>query len=235
MNLWVYAVAWNEEKRLPRFLSHYQPLAERITIWDNCSDDSTKEICQSAGCVVQSFDTGEGYAEHRRQEIRNQCWKEAKGEANWVVVCDVDEILWHPNGLLEYLKECQNTNISLPRVEGWHMITETDGAKDGVYDVSSFDKQIVFDPNAIEEINFAPGSHGCMPEGWVTRSPNTQLKLLHYSGFDDPEWLWNRYQAVRSRRKPEDQTAMRGVHYDWSRERFDARIKHLKMNAIKVR
>ena len=44
MKIRVYTVAWNEEKILPHFLRHYARFADRIVVYDNGSNDRTRDI-----------------------------------------------------------------------------------------------------------------------------------------------------------------------------------------------
>ncbi len=102
-------------------------------------------------------------------------------------MCNVDEHIYHPDlrGLLE---RCQKDGVTLVSTKGYQMIAdkfpETEGC---LYETvrrglrwGQMDKTLIFDPNAIEEINYGPGRHRAMPQGCICEYPGTDVKLLHY-------------------------------------------------------
>src|ERR1700722_20355846 len=44
LRIHVYSICWNERRMIEYFLRHYETFAERIVIYDDDSDDGTKEI-----------------------------------------------------------------------------------------------------------------------------------------------------------------------------------------------
>lgn len=96
---------------LPHFLKHYD-FVDRIVVYDNQSDDGSLEILKSAAKVeVRSFDTGGEHHEGKMDDIRREVWRESRGQADFVIVCDADEFLYHPDlpALLDEIKKCGAT------------------------------------------------------------------------------------------------------------------------------
>lgn len=133
--------------------------------------------------------------------IKNNCWK--KSDAHYVIVCDMDELLQLPPGFLEQNPATLHTN-TLPMVIGYNMISDgftndysrpiTDQIRTGVR-AFHFDKQIIFSPQQISEIDYTPGAHQCMPAGHCTTSKKYELKLLHYKylGKNYVRYRYNMY------------------------------------------
>ena len=116
----LYAACWNDVRVLPFFFRHYDSLIQRYVIFDDGSTDGSLDLLRA----------------HPRVEIRrfawthpdsfvlselahyDQCWKESRGQADWVIVTDVDEHLYHPR-LAEYLQSCREQGVTVvpaPRV-----------------------------------------------------------------------------------------------------------------------
>jgi glycosyltransferase involved in cell wall biosynthesis len=206
MNIDVYALCWNEERFLPYFLRHYSSIASRVTIFDNESTDRSVEIIQSfPNTRVLSYASGGELREDIRRDYKNECWKESKSRADWVIVVDIDEIVYHPR-LHEYLATCSLRGITLPWTVGYEMATDRfpmtrgqiyDEVIDGVHD-PWYSKPVVFDPNALDDINYEPGAHRCAPTGRVAEERSADLKLLHYR-FLGLEYVQARFAAMRDR------------------------------------
>ncbi len=144
------------------------------------STDNSYSIMKEAGINVITFDTNGMYSESTQVNIRNTCWKNS--DADWVMICDTDEFLYHPN-FLNYL---ENTKNNLIFGRGYEMMSEKLPTTDdqifeelkygyptdefNSYNVypnwkSNYSKGVLFRPSQIEEINYGPGSHYCSPVG----------------------------------------------------------------------
>lgn len=191
MRIHVYTVCHNEEILLPYFLRHYGSFAERVIVFDGESTDQSREIISShpRACLVRSsenpFDNGLQFSEQALMDIRNNAYKGSRGKADWIIVCDVDEFVYHP-GILELLANYSENGITLPKVQGFEMVSTAPPSGAGqIYDQIRFgfeaplySKHAVFHPDM--EINYDYGCHKCSPAGNVKESPQVELKLLHY-------------------------------------------------------
>jgi len=95
MNIDVYSICYNEETILPYFIRYCKTFARNISVYDNMSTDNSYSIMKEAGINVITFDTNGIYSESTQVNIRNTCWKNS--DADWVMICDTDEFLYHPN------------------------------------------------------------------------------------------------------------------------------------------
>ena len=124
MKLHVYTVCWNEEELLPFFFKHYERFADKIVAYDNMSDDSTPEILGAHPlCERRAFDTGGKVRDDLLLKVKNNAWKESRGEADWVIVCDADEFIFHPD-LVGYLDSCRERDITIPQPTGFSMVCD---------------------------------------------------------------------------------------------------------------
>lgn len=204
MTVDVFTFAWNEAAFLPYFLRHYQTFARSITLHDNGSTDGTDRLAREAGCRVVTNDTGGRIDNERLAYLKNTCWKGS--DADWVVVCDCDELLYARDVVGE-LAKYRAAGEAVPTPVGYEMLADQFPTTAGqVYDEVRhgfpdplYAKAVVFDPR-IAEIGYGLGAHGCDPVGAVPLRAST-LKLLHfrYLGIDHLAAKWARY---RPRVKP---------------------------------
>ena len=188
MKIHVYTMCWNEEDLLPFFLKHYERFADKIVAYDNMSSDRTPQILDAHPlCERRTLDTGEQIRDDLLLKFKNNAWKESRGQADWVIVCDADEFIFHPD-LPAYLNSCKQRAITIPHPTGFSMVSDSwpepsrqiwEQVKEGRPDLF-FSKKAVFDPDAIREINYKPGAHLSYPEGRIKEERDPNLKLLHY-------------------------------------------------------
>lgn len=216
MKIDVFTTCYNEEIILPYFLKHYKEFANNITIYDNMSTDNSLSIMKDFGVNVIPFETHNMFEEQVLIDIRNSCWKNS--DADWVIVCDTDELIYHKN-LVGFLSE---TNLTHVVTEGYEMMSEvlptTEGQiyeelKMGFFKVD-YSKPCLFKPKEIVNINFSPGSHTASPTGNVISSNDTGIKLLHYK-YLNREVLINKYAHYKIRQSPGMINAGWGNYQQW--------------------
>lgn len=216
-----YAVCWNEENMLPFMFDYYEKFTDRFIIYDNHSNDSTEEIVKSKkNTTIIKFET-EGFNDNVHNDIKNNCWKKSRGKADFVVVCDLDEFIYHQD-MQQTLKEMGEGRYSIVKPFGYNMYSSqfpcyengrliTQQVKRGVR-APMFDKCILFDPHAIVEINFKPGAHECHPCGRVKVYRQEDVKLLHYK-YLDLEQLIARNRLYAARLSKENMESNFGTEY----------------------
>jgi len=204
----LYTVCWNEERIAPYFMDYYRQFVDAFYIYDNMSSDSTVErLSRYKNVTVIPFDTKETFDEASLLQIRNNAWKQSRGIADFVIVCDMDEFLYHPE-LMSLLYLLKRHSFTLVKPSGYNMISEHLPESDGVQTITqliktgidaqkNYSKSILFSP-ILEEINFSPGSHKCAPVGQVKQFQSSQLKLLHYK-FVDRELILQKTRECQAR------------------------------------
>lgn len=207
---------------LPHFLQYYSSFAEKITVYDNFSTDDSLEICSRFSKVhTKSYFTNNQIRDDIYLQIKNNAWKQSRGKADFVVVCDVDEWLYHPD-LIAVLQQAKAGAVTAFQAIGYNMISSfTPGAEHSLLrDIRSgvrapsFDKMIIFDPNKIEEINYEAGAHTALPVGEL-RIDRTSLRLLHYK-YMGLDYLVDRYRQMGERLSRHNKKFKLGHHYLFS-------------------
>lgn len=216
-----YAVCWNEEAMLPFMFDYYEQFVDRFTIYDNYSDDNSKNIIRShPNTEIIPFRT-DGFNDTVHNDIKNNCWKQSRGKADYVIVCDTDEFIYHCD-IHQAITQLKCDKYSIVKPYGYNMYSTnypvydsqhllTDQVKRGIR-VPMFDKCILFDPHAIVEINYKPGAHECHPWGRVKKYRNEDIKLLHYKNIG-LEQLLERNRAYASRLSKENTEKGYGAEY----------------------
>lgn len=221
MKVHVYTLCWNEEIILPYFLKHYETIAEKIIVYDNMSTDSSLDILKAHPKVeMRSFSSNNEFRDDMHRDIKNNCWKEARGKADWVIVVDTDEFIYHVD-LYGFFKNHLLKGTTLFKPKGYMMVSEklptTKGMiyeeiKTGVPQEFS-SKPVVFNPNKIEEINFSAGAHSCEPTGEVNLYESSgDLKLLHYKVLS-LDYLLTRSRQCKERLSDINKQNNWGIHY----------------------
>lgn len=224
MKIELYTMVWNEENRILQYLDWYTPLVDSIIIMDNYSTDRTVEIAKKAGCKVISVGIEGRHDELIELGIKENCWKNS--DADWVIVVDVDEFLYHPN--LRNLLE--STEATIIRPYGYLMISEDylpfKEVRMGTKEDSA--KVVCFRPDSIIRMNWGPGCHNCYPEGSIHFLTGPAIKLLHFFYIGRNEFKEKRKRrSIRSSER--DRELGWGFHYRMSDEDMDKEFEeHLK-------
>jgi glycosyl transferase family 2 len=219
MRIDLYASCWNEERIIPFFLRHYEPIVDRIIIFDDGSTDRSRELLAASPKVeLRRLKKGESYILMQMREM-SQCWKESRGRADWAIVCDIDEHIYHHHDLRAYLKWCRAEGVTILKPVGIDMVSADFPASDALLSetvrlgvrLPLLDKKAVFDPSKIDEINYGAGRHAATPVGHLIFPPKPEIKLLHYKalGFN---YLLDRTQQLGKRKTSFDLERGWGLH-----------------------
>jgi hypothetical protein len=230
----LYALCWNEERLLPFFFRHYDPFVTRYFIFDHDSTDRSRQILKSHPHVtLGKFEVrGDSYVSSAC-DFYDHAWKESRGGADWVVICNIDEHLEHPDfaGLFD---RARKNGATIFGSDGFEMITagfpkETAPLRQQTrrgWRSEVLDKASIFNPNAIREIDYMTGRHDCTPQGCVVWA-GERVRLLHYKylGLD---YLQQRMAELGARRLAGDIRENLAHHYDTTTAQL-AEIYRLKI------
>ena len=223
-----YIVAWNEAETIDLTIAHYQQYCEQITILDNYSDDGTRGIAEEMGCIVKSFGVKGVLDDKEYLKVKNECYRLSR--AKYVIVCDSDEILWHPN-----LKEIlANDTATIFNTIGWDIFSNEMPQYDyleiqtGIFS-GNYCKKIIFSPKI--SINYGYGCHTCSPAGRV-RPSNKNLTLFHYRNIGGYERLSKRHEQYRKRLSEHNKAFGLGCHYSFPEEQRKKEWYGKQENAI---
>ena len=222
-----YAVCWNEERMLPFVFRHYDGFVSRYVFYDNESTDDSQRIIQShPNSYVKTFHT-DGFDDNVHNMIKNSCWKKSRGRADYVIVCDVDEMLYHKE-MQQMLTHAHKNHISFFQPEGWDMYSETFPPSNSTLTETvtkgtrnkGYGKCILFDPHRIVDINYEPGAHFCHPTGMVKTSEDYDLKVLHYKNLG-LDYVMSRINAYRARLTDQIKEEGLAIHYCYSDKQIE--------------
>lgn len=226
-SLHVYTFCFNEALMMPYFLQHYLPIADKITIYDNCSSDNSIDIAKQHEKVnIIRFDTNNELRDDIHTDIRNTCWLDC--EEDLAIVCDLDEFLYHPN-LPRFLKRFAAKKYTVAKPIAYDMFSyNLPTTKGQIYDEIKigtrqpfYDKPILFSPKHIENMNFYPGGHHVLPEGQVKLYQNDlALKLLHFK-FLSVDYVVSRRRLGESRRSEINRKNNWGFEYE---KKYEAEV-----------
>lgn len=227
MKIHLYTVAWNEEHLMPFFLKHYSKFCDKIVVYDNCSTDSTVEIVKGFDRTeIRTYDSNNQIDDYRLLDLKKNCYKESRGQADWVIIADVDEFLYHPD-ILTVLKNYQTQGINFPKISGYEMIPDAEPVLDddlpaqyklGVPD-HHYNKYAVFHPSL--DVYYSLGCHhAAIPVNGVTSS-SSDIKLLHYKMLNF-EYYRHRHRKYYARLSKTNLDQQLGMHYGWSDQQLIA-------------
>ncbi|MEH6517307.1 MAG: glycosyltransferase family 2 protein [Halioglobus sp.] len=200
MNVHAYILTYNDERIIGGTLSHYAEFCSRIFLMDNMSSDKTVEIAKTFANVTIIPWSMENYDERMLVKMKTRTYKDFSRRggqhttevADWIIVCDADEILYHPE-ITQLLERYSSAGITVPQTTGFNMIDETDilpGAsltanyRNGIR-TNRFDKRIIFSSEF--DMHYSAGCHPrgngfeLMKREWNYRpSDGSELAVLHY-------------------------------------------------------
>lgn len=184
MKIEIFTVIKNEENILPFFINHYRTAFPDciINFYDNNSTDNSVEICKLQHCNVFDFPDFIPYVkEEILIDLKNNIWKNSS--ADWIIICDVDELLQINSEELKSLSD----DVNVISTKGYNMIDITsdnlpvDQLTHGNY-APPYNKNIMFKNKSVQEINYTLGAHQCNPLPNPVFSSKI-FKLLHYNKY----------------------------------------------------
>ena len=232
----LYCLCWNDARMLPFFFRHYDDLVDRYFVYDNGSTDASLSLLKSHGRVeITHFDTpGDSFVEEERR-LCDTIWRNST--ADWVIVTDLDEHIYHPH-FLEYLRRCSETGVTAIQSVGYEMVSDDfpDEADRLVETVTigtrsiGCDRLCIFNPKAITNTNFTVGRHEAEPAGNVRFPPFPEVLLLHYKqlGVDYPIV---RSAELRRGLRARDLAEGWGFHYSWSEDEIRSKWQEIRSAA----
>jgi hypothetical protein len=237
----LHALCWNEERMLPYFFRHYDSIVDRYFISDHQSTDRSRDLLAANRKVVLSeFRLNGSSFVLAATDHYNQCWKQSRGAADWVIIVNVDEHVYHAD-LRRYLQACTHNGVSILVPEGYNMVadrwpsprkplwkTVRHGMRDPIWD-----KPQVFDPNRIHEISFEVGRHSASPTGEVVYPRTERARLLHYK-YLGADYLLRRHAELRARMPAADLDRGWGYQYLWDEQRNVEELQKVRAAAVRV-
>jgi hypothetical protein len=218
---------------LPFFFRHYDNLVDHYFVFDNGSTDGSLALLENHGRVeISHFDVlGDSFVDEERR-LGDTMWRNS--DADWVIITDIDEHIYHPN-LTDYLQRCANDGVTAIQSVGYEMVSDSfpTGTQPLVELVTigtrsaGHDRLCIFNPSEITETNFTVGRHEAEPGGRVVWPTYPEVLLLHFKqlGVDYPII---RSAELRLGLRERDLAESWGVHYTWSAPEIVAKWQEIR-------
>ena len=217
-------MAYNEEIKMQFMIDHYKKrfINCHFVIYDNYSIDNTHSIAEKNNCEIRMYDSNNQIDDMNLRDLKNSCWKDAK--TDWVLICDVDELLDITEQ--DLIKE-ESLGSTIIRTDGWNMINleENDDLYSIKYGIraANYDKNYLFNKRFIKEIKYECGCHRSSPDGIIKYSDKI-YKLYHYS-FINTNFLIERYKYTAKRLSETNKKYGMGSYHLASEEEIILKIK----------
>ena len=226
---------------LPFFFRHYDSLVARYFVFDNGSSDrSISLLKQHPKVTLGEFRTVGDSVIKEAPGFYETAWHRSRGEADWILIVNIDELLHHPDGKAYFKRSIRNGATAIVTT-GYEMVSDAFPRSDqnlaeaitsGVR-VTRMDKMCAFRPDAIRRLNYGPGRHTANPKGRVIYPPSPELSLLHYKYLGE-SYLLERYAELRVRIPDGDRQQGQGFQYFRSERRILEEHRSLMAQATLV-
>lgn len=232
MRLEAFILCFNESKMIEHTLNYYSKICDKITIIDNQSTDDSIAIVRKKfpDVIIEELNTNGEFREDIQINIRNNIWKQSN--ADFVIMADMDEFIVDED-IFSKLNIMKELNIAIPKVKGYNMFSENfptnykelifDQVTNGFRD-QTFDKNIIFNPKLVKDMNFGPGSHMCKPvykDGYeVNVNHHIELKLLHFK-YLGREYLYKKHSLYANRMSEVNKKHNYGFEYELGNNHID--------------
>lgn len=228
---------------LPFFFRHYDPWVDRYVIFDNGSTDTTMELLAAHPRVEirafpwidpDSFVQSSGL-------LQNVCWRETRGQVDWVVITAIDEHLHHPD-MASYLGSCRRNGVTAIPALGFQMLSDhippagtrlAEVLRTGA-PYADMNKLSIFDPGQIRKTGYSVGRHYAVPEGQVTYPAADEVVNLHYKYLGRSR-LEARQRVLATGLRDKDRARGYGRQYNWSRAELDLSWQYFASRALDYR
>lgn len=229
MRIDLYTRCWNDADMLGFMFRHYDRLVQRYIVFDDGSTDASLDMLSSHPKVelrpMPAYSDPDSRVASGLAVLDN-CWQESRGLADWVIVTDIDEHLWHRD-FGAYLRRQKNDGVTIIPALGFQMLSQQFPRKDGLLSEAvtmgapslAMSKMNIFSPDDIEATHFTVGRHSASPRGNVVAPARDELLLLHYKylGF---ERTYRRLKQSLTRQRAKDLALKWGFQYSWSTDEF---------------
>lgn len=249
----LYTCGWNEEFQLPFAIEYWKRFISdetdfHVYYYDNYSTDNSLEILkQYPWITVKSFNTNGEMNEEYLTFIRNNCWMPSK--ADFVIVCDVDEVFYAPD-IIKELKELKQKGAAVVACQwyalcGNHVPVHKDGMllhkelkrgyrqhinhREGQGD---FGKLQLFCPTKVSSMNYSVGMHYAFPDAPITISYN--IKQFHFDKGYGEDWNVDRRRIMWERLGESQKRKGFCIHYGYPEEKIRQEYRDNQAKSIDV-
>lgn len=244
--VYIYALCYNEAPILPFVIDYWKRYAARAVVYDNGSDDASLDILSQYDWIeVRHFDSDK-FDDSVNQHIKNECWKEARGKADFVQVSDMDEVLWSDT-MQDELEKFKQSDAAVWNPHYYDLVTENFPEYDGIllHDIdgvrgwfNNTGKRILFKPDVIKDVNYSVGAHTMNPVSvdgsTVSYFGDENINEFHLKqlGYD---YTVNKYKSLHDRLSDVNKRNGWGFHYNFSEDHVKSILKDMYDNGVEIK
>lgn len=241
----VYVLCYNEEMLIPFMLDYWNEFATNVYVLDNFSTDSSVELLKAEtryNIEIYKHDSENTFNDFINMQLKNNVWKNSRGKCDFVMVSDFDEVIYSENILFELYKMKQD-GCTIWNHKTFDMITKElpvyngqklhEIVKTGILAETHWGKDILFNPNKINEINYCAGSHNCSPSGDIKYFNNSSIVMFHFK-YLSVEYIISRYRMYRDRLSQLNKMHGWGVQYNYNDEKIINEFDKMYNNKVNV-
>ncbi|HVZ99248.1 MAG TPA: glycosyltransferase family 2 protein [Caulobacterales bacterium] len=239
----LHTVCWNDRPMLDFFFRHYEPWVERFFIHDDGSDDGSREYLEArANVAVERLKrTDPNSWVKSAKHIYDTSWKRSRGAADWVIVTNIDEHLHHAD-MPRYLAIATERGVTAIPALGYQMIADDFPPTESLLwrdfpmgaPWRNMSKLQIFQPDAIEEINYGPGRHLAEPLGDVRYPERDEVVNLHYKYLGLAR-TQARHEQQERRLGDVDRAKNWGHKYRWTPDQLGADFETVRAALVDTR
>jgi hypothetical protein len=241
----VYVLCYNEEVLIPFMLDYWNEFATNVYVLDNYSTDNSLNLLKSEtrfNVEISQHSTDNTFRDDINMFIKNNIWKYSVGKCDFVMVSDLDEVIYSKNILYE-LYRMKNEDCTIWKHKTYDMITREfpiyngkflhEIVKTGIIAKFDWGKDILFDPNKISEINYSPGAHNCNPIGYCKYFNDSDICMFHFK-YLSIEYVINKYKMYKDRLSSINKMNGWGVQYNYEETRIINEFNNMYNKRIDV-
>lgn len=221
MKFELFCPVYNEEYMLPYMVKWYKNKVGEdnivFNIYDNGSTDSTVSVIKSLNCKLGKYETNGQVRDDLLMDWKNSIWK--KSTADFVIVCDCDEFVDIQVDQLSGFTILPTIGYNMVGVDGENPSTINYGVP-----AKEMSKTCVFNPKAINNINYIHGAHTCSPEGDVRLAPAV---ALYHMKFISAQYVVDKYQSSQKRLSDINKKHGWGFQYEMAEDAIRTMYGHM--------
>lgn len=228
---------------LPWSVDYWKEFADKVTVWDNGSTDGSIEYLRQFPFVTVRHYRTEGMNDTVVQMLKNRCWKGS--DADWVVMADMDEMLYAKEGVRNALQSLQEDGVGIVYPQWYSMVSDSVPEYNGelLHRIRPLwtpkpqeAKPLIFRPSLVKEMNFTVGQHSCSPiyNAECKVSKDSGICCFHTERRLSPQYYIEKTRQCQERRSEENLRCGYGFQYALSERDMLQMLERDREKAIRI-
>ena len=250
-----YTLMYNEADIIPYVVDYWQKLRDggidlHVYVHDNYSTDNSVNLLKDIPWITIRQFKSDGQNDVIQAQIKNSCWMESRGRADFVCVSDFDEILW---GDLASELEVMKTNGYNVMATDWYAFC---GTENPVYTPGMFLHQLlkrgyrqhinhqpgyghlgkfmVINPNKVDTMNWSVGNHISNPQPYMNLYKASKVVAFHVNKGLSEDYFVQKRQKMNKRLSDTNKAYGMCIEYGYSEERIRMEYQGYQKESIDI-